>query len=89
MFFLCSASAGCEVECEESAGSFFDQGCKDCLLSGMPTNAIVFGNVHDKESRIFKLRNEEQKKRLYYALDQLHVLPNVNYLVKSGILIVP
>jgi molybdopterin-containing oxidoreductase family iron-sulfur binding subunit len=55
---------------------------KTACSQACPTNAIVFGNVHDKESRIFKLRNEEQKNRLYYALDQLHVLPNVNYLVK-------
>jgi Fe-S-cluster-containing dehydrogenase component len=47
-----------------------------------PTNAIVFGNVNDKSSPVSKIRNEEQTNRLYYALEQIHVLPNVSYLAK-------
>jgi molybdopterin-containing oxidoreductase family iron-sulfur binding subunit len=46
-----------------------------------PTEAIVFGNVGDKESRIAKTR-EENEQRVFYALEELHVLPNVNYLAK-------
>lgn len=55
---------------------------KTACMQACPTDAIVFGNVNDKESRIYKIRNEEQKNRSYYALDQLHVLPNVSYLAK-------
>ena len=47
-----------------------------------PTNAIVFGNVNDKASPISKIRNEEQTNRLFYSLEQLHVLPSVSYLAK-------
>ncbi len=47
-----------------------------------PTNAISFGNVNDKESEVYKIRNVEQKNRSFYVLDQLHVLSNVNYLAK-------
>jgi MoCo/4Fe-4S cofactor protein with predicted Tat translocation signal len=47
-----------------------------------PTNAIVFGNVNDKNSEISKIRGEENRHRVYYALEELHVLPNVNYLYK-------
>jgi MoCo/4Fe-4S cofactor protein with predicted Tat translocation signal len=47
-----------------------------------PTNAIVFGNVNDKESEIYKVRHSANKERVYYALEELHVLPNVNYLYK-------
>jgi MoCo/4Fe-4S cofactor protein with predicted Tat translocation signal len=47
-----------------------------------PTNAISFGNVNDKESDVYKIRNADQKHRAFYVLDQLHVLPNVNYLAK-------
>jgi MoCo/4Fe-4S cofactor protein with predicted Tat translocation signal len=47
-----------------------------------PTNAIVFGNVNDHESEIYKVRNSNNKERLYYALEELHILPNVNYLYK-------
>ncbi len=45
-------------------------------------DAIVFGNINDKESRIYKVRNEEQADRLYYVLEETHVLPSINYLAK-------
>lgn len=45
-----------------------------------PTDAILFGNVNDKDSAIYKLRSEEQKERMFYVLEQIHTLPNVNYL---------
>lgn len=47
-----------------------------------PTQAIVFGNVHDPGAAISQLREENKETRLYYVLDDLHTLPNVNYLVK-------
>ena len=47
-----------------------------------PTDAIIFGNVNDKESAIHKLRHEQQKERMFYVLEQIHTLPNVNYLSK-------
>jgi molybdopterin-containing oxidoreductase family iron-sulfur binding subunit len=31
---------------------------------------------------VSKIRNEEQTNRLFYVLEQIHVLPNVNYLAK-------
>ncbi|MEP7258534.1 MAG: TAT-variant-translocated molybdopterin oxidoreductase [Flavitalea sp.] len=46
-----------------------------------PADAIVFGNVHNESSMIAKVRSEN-KNRLYYALEQIHTLPNVNYLAK-------
>ena len=46
-----------------------------------PANAIVFGNVNDSQSNISKTRIEN-KHRLFYALEELHVLPNINYLAK-------
>lgn len=47
-----------------------------------PTNAIVFGNVNDRESEIYKLRYEEQKERVFHVLEEIHTLPNINYLSK-------
>jgi molybdopterin-containing oxidoreductase family iron-sulfur binding subunit len=47
-----------------------------------PADAIVFGDVNDKESQIFKLRNQEQTHRGYYVLELLHTLPNITYLAK-------
>ncbi|MGN6569426.1 MAG: 4Fe-4S dicluster domain-containing protein, partial [Flavipsychrobacter sp.] len=47
-----------------------------------PTDAITFGNVNDKTSAIYQLRTNQQRERLYYALEEMHTLPNVNYLAK-------
>jgi len=47
-----------------------------------PTDAILFGNVNDKTSAIYNLRHKEQVERTYYVLEELHTLPNVNYLSK-------
>ncbi len=46
-----------------------------------PTNAIVFGNVNDKSSQVAKVR-EENDQRVFYVLEMIHTLPNVNYLAK-------
>ncbi len=46
-----------------------------------PSDAIVFGNVNDDQSAIYKTRSENNG-RIFYALEMLHVLPNVSYLAK-------
>ncbi len=55
---------------------------KVACAQACPTNAIAFGNMNDKESDIYKIRNVEQVNRNFYVLEQLHVLPNVSYLAK-------
>ncbi len=59
-----------------------DQEVKTACMQACPTNAINFGNVNDPESQISKIRFEEQKNRKFYVLEQLHTLPNINYLTK-------
>jgi molybdopterin-containing oxidoreductase family iron-sulfur binding subunit len=54
-----------------------DVACK----SACPSDCFVFGNVNDKESDIYKARTENPN-RIFYALEQIHVLPNVSYLAK-------
>lgn len=54
---------------------------KTACQQACPTNAIVFGNINNSKSAISKERMDNEK-RTFYALEQLHVLPNVNYLVK-------
>ncbi|HMR91208.1 MAG TPA: TAT-variant-translocated molybdopterin oxidoreductase [Chitinophagaceae bacterium] len=44
-------------------------------------DAIVFGNVNDKDSQINKVRMDNPQ-RFFQVLEQLHVLPNVTYLAK-------
>lgn len=58
-----------------------DGDAKTACMMACPTEAIVFGNVHDKGSRVSKMR-EDNKQRGFYVLEQLHVLPNITYLAK-------
>lgn len=46
-----------------------------------PSDSIIFGNANDPESAISKVR-KEHKERVFYVLEQIHTLPNVNYLSK-------
>jgi molybdopterin-containing oxidoreductase family iron-sulfur binding subunit len=46
-----------------------------------PTSAIVFGNAYDKNSTVAQIR-QNNPQRLFYVLEQLHTLPNINYLAK-------
>ena len=54
---------------------------KTACQQACPTNAIVFGNVNDAHSAI-SITRQDNKLRTFYSLEQLHVLPNVNYLAK-------
>jgi molybdopterin-containing oxidoreductase family iron-sulfur binding subunit len=55
---------------------------KVACAQACPSDCITFGNVNDKESEVYKIRNVEQVNRNFYVLEQLHVLPNVSYLAK-------
>jgi molybdopterin-containing oxidoreductase family iron-sulfur binding subunit len=59
-----------------------DGEAKTACQQACPTDAILFGNVNDKNSAIYKLRREEQQERMYYVIEHLHTLPNVNYLAQ-------
>lgn len=58
-----------------------DGEAKTACQTACPTSAIVFGNVNDAESEISKMR-ENNPQRKFYVIEQLHTLPNVNYLAK-------
>jgi molybdopterin-containing oxidoreductase family iron-sulfur binding subunit len=51
--------------------------CQQACASG----CITFGNVNDPESAVSKARKQNPL-RTFYSLEQLHVMPNVNYLAK-------
>jgi molybdopterin-containing oxidoreductase family iron-sulfur binding subunit len=59
-----------------------DGEAKTACQQACATDAIVFGNINDKDSRIAKIRNQEQLDRLYYVLEETHTLPSINYLAK-------
>ena len=49
-----------------------------CVQS-CPADALVFGDLNDKNSKINKLFKNE---RNYHLLEELHTLPSVGYLTK-------
>ena len=54
---------------------------KTACQQACPTDAIVFGNVNDKQSVVYQHRANNQD-RLFYVIEMLHTLPNVSYLAK-------
>ena len=59
-----------------------DGEARTACQTACPTDAIVFGNVNDKASNIYKLRVEDQQERVFHVLEHIHTLPNINYLSK-------
>ncbi|PKV66297.1 TAT-variant-translocated molybdopterin oxidoreductase [Pontibacter ramchanderi] len=47
-----------------------------------PTDAIIFGDMLDPESRISKTLAREKGERAFHVLEELNVQPNVTYLTK-------
>ncbi|SHK62723.1 TAT-variant-translocated molybdopterin oxidoreductase [Hymenobacter psychrotolerans] len=47
-----------------------------------PTQAIVFGDMRDPESRLSKLLRREDGERAFHVLDAINVQPNMTYLTK-------
>ncbi len=58
-----------------------DGDAKTACQQACAGDAIVFGNVHDSQSQVSKIRHDNPQ-RSFYVLEQLHVLPNVTYLAK-------
>jgi molybdopterin-containing oxidoreductase family iron-sulfur binding subunit len=71
-----------KLDAKKHQDSSIVRNVKTACMQACPTNAISFGNVNDKESDVYKIRNVEQTNRSFYVLEQLHVLPNVSYLAK-------
>ncbi|GAB3202306.1 molybdopterin-containing oxidoreductase family iron-sulfur binding subunit [Pontibacter aydingkolensis] len=47
-----------------------------------PTEAIVFGDMKDPESRISRILQRQKGERAFHVLEELNVQPNVTYLTK-------
>jgi molybdopterin-containing oxidoreductase family iron-sulfur binding subunit len=60
---------------------FKDGDVESACQQACPTDAIVFGNVNDKTSRITQMRKQNPQ-RTFYVIEQIHTLPNINYLAK-------
>ena len=71
-----------KLDAKKDSRPLRDGEARTACMQACPTHAIVFGNVNDTNSQIYNLRYKENKHRVYYALEELHVLPNVNYMAK-------
>lgn len=63
------------TEGRELKGSDVTTACQQAC----PTNAIVFGDMNDPESKISKLREHNLA---YHVLEELNIKPNVTYIAK-------
>jgi MoCo/4Fe-4S cofactor protein with predicted Tat translocation signal len=50
--------------------------------SACPTEAIVFGDMNDKSSKIINQLDVENKDRAYHVIEEVGTKPNVSYLTK-------
>jgi len=71
-----------KLEAKKAGEPLKDGAIQTACQQACATNSIKFGNANDPESEIYKIRHSEDKERMFYVLEQLHVLPNVNYLSK-------
>ena len=65
----------------ETGGNEKSWDLKVACQQSCPTEAIVFGNVNDSKSAVSAHRADNAN-RLFYSLEQLHVMPNVSYMAK-------
>jgi len=59
--------------------SIADGDVQPACVQSCPSNALIFGNMNDKESKVSKMKADP---RNYHLLEELHTLPSVGYLTK-------
>lgn len=68
-----------KLEAKKEGHKLEDGSVQTACMSACPTGAIVFGDVNDKESRVYKLK---QDKRMYHLLAEIGTQPSVFYQTK-------
>ena len=71
-----------KLEAKKAGRPMKDGEAKTACQQACASDSIVFGNVNDPNSEISKLRKKDQKERVFYVLESIHTLPNINYLSK-------
>jgi len=71
-----------KLKAKKEKRQVIDGEVQTACASSCPTDAIVFGDINDTNSLVFKERNELNKERTYTVLEELNVQPNVTYLTK-------
>jgi molybdopterin-containing oxidoreductase family iron-sulfur binding subunit len=70
-----------KLKAKKESRPLIDEDVKVACAQACASDCITFGNVNNPESAISKMRRDNPN-RTFYSLEQLHVLPNVNYLAK-------
>ena len=68
-----------KLNAKKSGKPIRDEDAQSVCTSSCSTNALTFGDVNNKDSQVYKLRNDE---RAYDLLDHLNVRPSVFYQTK-------
>ncbi len=55
---------------------------KTACQSSCPADAIVFGDINNKESEVRKIYDLEDERRLYFVIEEINIQPSVGYLAK-------
>jgi molybdopterin-containing oxidoreductase family iron-sulfur binding subunit len=79
-FCVQRAQAG-KLEAKKQNRPLVDDDVKTACQQACSADAIVFGNANNPES-IISVTRKENNSRLYHALEEIHTMPNVNYLAK-------
>ncbi len=79
--FCVQRTQAAKLQAKKEGRMLQDGDAKTACQQACAGDAIVFGNVKDKTSQIAQIR-DTNRQRSFYALEQLHVLPNVTYLAK-------
>ncbi len=70
-----------KLKAKKASRPLIDSDVTVACAQACPGECITFGNVNDPNSAVSKSRAENEN-RLFYSLEQLHVMPNVNYMAK-------
>ena len=79
-FCVQRAQAG-KLEAKKQNRPLEDRDFQTACQQACSADAIVFGNANNSQSAIAKTRVENDN-RIYFALEDIHTMPNVNYLAK-------
>jgi len=79
--FCIQRTQAAKLTAKKEGRALADGEAKTACQQACAGDAIVFGNVHDEQSQVSKIRRDNPL-RSFYVIEQLHTLPNITYLAK-------
>jgi MoCo/4Fe-4S cofactor protein with predicted Tat translocation signal len=71
-----------KLEAKKNDMQLADGMIRTACQSSCPADAIVFGDINNKESAVRKMYDAEEERRLYFVIEEINVQPSVGYLAK-------